>query len=443
MKKLILLSILLLLSLVFNNCSVRKVLVTPYTVNKIPLSGKSVINCGTTDHSILLASYNIDHNKNVVEKDINILEYNLKDHQYKQVSQIKNTRTIFIEFYDFLKPFIYTTSSGSRIFFQHRWVGNNYLVTKTENDHEVVIYERKNLSKSRLIDFALVDSQKKNTFLFDFQSGNQFECQSFEILQYDIQTGYLKKIAEESGSLFSVPYYETNSHIYITVKQNQFDNFVFCYRKSNNHLEYSYPIEDQELVGFDYDSDFLVFFNKNQNIISLSKGKQLQETIQCSPFPYAIDRVYIKHFQEKWFFLIIIEDLFDSEKRMLRWIEYDTKTKKTKEINWNGDFRYKLDRGNYQSDKFDYYILAYEKSSRKVALGIIDIIKGTMIFRDTDHSILPGHDFQSSYFLQGNYCFWTEGTTISEESVTSDVQTYNPMAYYCSLEEPLLQKINH
>jgi hypothetical protein len=139
--------------------------------------------------------------------------------------------------------------------------------------------------------------------------------------------------------------------------------------------------------------------------------------------------------------LAVIEESFDTDKRFLRWIQFDPSVKQIIERNWNQDLKYRLYRSVYSSNKNDYYILGYEHSTRKVVFGIVNLLEGTIHYRETNHIIPKDLEFESSQFIGDSYCMWFEGTSFKDVSTTGEKQNFNPTGYYCSLEEPFLQRI--
>jgi hypothetical protein len=206
-------------------------------------------------------------------------------------------------------------------------------------------------------------------------------------------------------------------------------------------LEKITPIDRQYLVGSDFNSDLLVAYNHKTFELTLWKGSKIQDVVKCSTFPYQVDSVTIKVFQNKIVMLAVIEDSFDSDKRSLRWIQFDPVTKQEVERNWNQDLKYRFARGNYESNKNDFYIHGYERSCRIVVFGLVNLIEGTIHYRATDHRIPKELEFEGSEFNGDQYCLWYEGTSFNNDSVTGEKQTFNPTGYYCSLEEPFLQRI--
>jgi hypothetical protein len=439
MKKIAGITLLLTLLTIQSSCTVRSMLAPPYKTYEIPLSGKGRLGW-PIDHGILLGSYNIDQHKIIVEKDIDIYEYDFKNHTKKLDHQIKNTRINFVQFIDYEIPYIFSKNQH-RVYFYHRWVGSTYTITKKVDEKEEIIFERQNLTKSHSIQFVIVDSLQNNQVITYFTSYDQFESKIFEILQYDINTGSIRKVAVGSGRLYSIPYYETRSYIYLEVRDIDQPRKIFCIRKSDYVLEKIIPIDRQYLVGSDYGSDLLVAYNHKTFELTLWKGSAIQDVIKCSQLPYPIDSVTIKVFQGKIYLLAVIEEGFDTDKRMLRWIKFDQSTKRITEKNWNQDLRYRLYRSTYSSTKNDFYILGYEKATRKVVFGIANLIEGTIHYRSSDHQIPKDLEFVSSQFIGDNYCLWFEGTSYKDASATGEKQTFNPIGYYCSLEEPLLQRI--
>jgi hypothetical protein len=441
MKKYI--PIFLLLILLFNHlaCSVRTMLAPPFPVYEIPLSGKSILGSGIVEDGIFLGSYNMDQYKNVKEKDIDVFEYNFKIHTRTLAYQINNSRMNFNQLLDYKAPFCIKTKNKSYLYYYQKWSGTTYSIIKTEDDHEKIIFTRSDLTMDHVVVFVFIDSQHQNEILHFFSSGDHFESKEFEILQYDISSQTITKVAKGNGRLYSIPYFETKSYIYTEVRDIGQPRKIFCFRKPDYTLVKISPIEKQYLVGSDYDSDLLVAYNHKSFELTLWKGTSIQDTIKCSPFPYELDRATIKQYKDKIYLLVIIEESFDTDKRTLRWMEFDPITKQIEERNWNQDLEYRLDRGKYESTKNDYYILGYERKTREVVFGVVNLIKGTMNYRETNHKIPVDLEFESSLYIKDKFCFWSEGTSFNDMDLTGEKQNYNPTAYYCSLEEPLLQKL--
>lgn len=436
MKKTYFVLLVLLGLSVQSSCSFHAMLTPPYKTYEIPLSGKAKLGNFSAD-GIFLGSYNIDQYENVVEKEINIFKYNFKNHTKEFSYQMKNTRMNFSQLVEYDVPYIYQEEHIQTLIWQ-RWAGSTYTISKSVDEKKEIIFERYHLSKERVILFVIVDSRQNNQVLIYFSSHDQFESKIFEIYQHDIHTGDTRKISEGSGRLFSTPYYETGSYIYLEVRDIGQPRKIFCIRKSDFTLEKITPIDRQYLVGSDYNSDLLIAYNHKTFELTLWKGSAIQQVIPCSSYPYEVDSVTLKVHQNKLYLVAVIEEGFDSERRFLRWIHFDPATKQLVEKNWNQDLKYRLARGNYVSDKNDFYIHGYERPTRIVVFGIVNIIEGTIHFRPTDHRIPKDLEFEGSEFIGDQYCLWYEGTAFNNDSVTGEKQTYNPTGYYCSLEEPLL-----
>jgi hypothetical protein len=439
MRRAALVFLLLLCSVFQSSCSVRVLLAPLYPVYEIPMNGKAMIGCDTLN-GVLLGSYNIDQNKNIVEKDIDIFKYDFMNHTRKLDYQIKNTRINFTEFVDYKIPYIYEEYQN-QTFFRHHWNGKTYIITKTIDNKEETIFKRINIASDHSIIFVIIDTYRNNKILYYFSSFSEFDCKDFEIIQYDIHTGSIQKVVEGNGKLYSTPYYETKSYIYLEVRDIGQPRKIFCIRKSDFVLEKITPIDRQYLVGSDYNSDLLVAYNHKTFELTLWKGSKIQDIVTCSQFPYPVDSVTIKVYQDKIYLLSILEDSWDSDKRFLRWIQFDPSNKQVVERNWNLDLKYRLERDGYRSNKNDYYILGYERTTRKVVFGIVNLVEGTIHYRETNHKIPKDLEFESSQFIGDQYCMWFEGTSFNDISLTGEKQNFNPTGYYCSLEEPFLQRI--
>jgi len=393
-----------------------------YQINTFPIDGKYIRIVGSNGQKICYFSYDIDQEYKIIQDKIEIVEYDFRTLEQKQVCSLPSKNLFFA---DFLKTIIgvsYNQIEEPILFYQSLDKGISKIFS--------VYYNQENLLYSQ-------ESGDYPLFQAFFSKPNFRIRFKYLILAYPLGTDKMKLVVDsiENGHLktFEMPkvdfsWYETNNYIWFFSQENSQQHDLYRLDKCKMIFTRIGEYKDGSIIGVDFAGDYILINDKGKETIEIVNPKGVLGSIPCVFPQQNINFAVSKVVEDYYSIFVLLRTTTDGIDKKVPWIRYYPKKNKIvrKEISLPEE--YEIYASKYYERKNDEFIsIGLSRKSRDMSLLFFYFSKGKISFNTLQHKIDPNMTIKQFTYLPGYYFTWSEYTKMEKFS------DFNYQVYYCSL----------
>jgi hypothetical protein len=394
----------------------------PYQINTFPISGKYTEIIGSNDNKICYYSYDVDGSYNIIQKNLEIFEFNFRSLQQKTIYSLPTANKNYLEFQRTIIGISYNQLEEPIFFHQTLENGISSIYS--------VYYKQEHL----------LYSQKSNTlpvYTSFFYKPNNRILFNYLILVYPLGNDKMKVVVDsiENKHLitFDIPnvefnWYETNNHIWFFSKTTNNSNILYKIDKQTFTFAKVAEYVSGKIVGIDFKDDYILINNETKNTIEIVNSNGIAGSLSYN-FPQEnINFVISRKFQNYYSIFILLRTTMDGIDTTIPWIQYYPKNKKNIQKMLKLPAEYEIFTSKYYERKNDEFIATVMKQeTHEMNLIFFYFKKGIITFEPLHHRIDNNMTIEHFTYLPGYYFTWSEYTKLEKYA------DYNYQVYYCSL----------